>query len=303
VTDYSLFKNPMVNDVREPGSTMKILTYSSSIDAGAVTPDTTFYCNGYVMRYGTRLNNATFTAYGLESMRMGLGRSDNIASIFAAEKLGEPNFFKYIKAFGIGQRTGIDLAGEVSGLIAYPGQDGYYPINLDTNSFGQGVATTPIQIVNAVSAVANGGMLMKPHVLQSIQEGGKTVQSVTPQEVRRVIKPETAGEIADMLAYGVENKLVARFAKVPGYHVSVKTGTAEIAENGGYAARGSFASAMGFAPSHGAKFTLYIGILNPKTSQWGENTASVSWGRLAKELLLYMKVQPTEPLATPTPVP
>jgi cell division protein FtsI (penicillin-binding protein 3)/stage V sporulation protein D (sporulation-specific penicillin-binding protein) len=107
-----------------------------------------------------------------------------------------------------------------------------------------------------------------------------------------------------MLAYGVENKLVARFSRVPGYHVSVKTGTAQnVLPDGGYDPNGSFASAMGWGPSHAPKFTLYIGLLNPRSSQWGENTASVSWGRLAKELLLYMEVQPTEPLPTATPMP
>jgi cell division protein FtsI/penicillin-binding protein 2 len=138
--------------------------------------------------------------------------------------------------------------------------------------------------------------------MKEIRQGDKVVETFPTQEIRRVLKPETTSDIADMLAYGVENNLVARFARVPGYHVSVKTGTAQIAGDGGYV-DGSFASAMGFGPSHGAKFTLYIGLLNPKSSQWGENTASVSWGRLAKELLLYMNAQPTEPLPTPSATP
>ncbi len=300
-TDYGLFKNPVVNDVREPGSTMKILTYSSSIDGGAITPDTSFYCNGYMTKYGWTIWNATRTAYGQETMRQGLGRSDNIASMFAAEKLGQDRYYDYVKSFGIGKRTGIDLAGEVAGLITYPDDENFSPINLYTNSFGQGVATTPIQLLTAVSAVANGGVLLKPHVMKQITKDGKVTDSFETQQIRRVIKPETASQIADMLAYGVEHKMVARFAAVPDYHVSVKTGTAQLVEDGKYTGNGSFASAMGFAPSHGAKFTLYIGILNPRTSQWGENTASRSWGRLAKELLMYMKAQPTEPLATPTP--
>jgi len=301
VTDYSLFKNPVVNDVREPGSTMKILTYASSIDAGAVTPDTAFHDGGCLTKYGWTMCNATRRGYGMETMTEGIGRSANVASMYAAEKLGEKGFFEYVKAFGIGKRTGIDLAGEVSGLLDYPGDDAYSPINLYTYSFGQGVATTPIQLVNAVSAVANGGVLMKPYVLKEVRQDGKALEERKPQEIRRVLKPETASQLADMLAYGVENNMVARFSRVPGYHVSVKTGTAELAGNGGYLGDGSFASAMGWGPSHDAKFTLYIGLMNPKSSQWGENTASIAWGRLAKELLLYMKVQPTEALPTPTP--
>ena len=300
VTDYGVFRNPMVNDVREPGSTMKILTYAAGIDAGAVMSSTTFFGTACDSQYG--LCNATRTAYGLQSMTMGLGRSDNVASMFVARQLGEDRFYEYLKAFGIGQRTGIDLSGEVAGLLNYPGEEGYWPINLYTNSFGQGVATTPIQLVNAVSAVANGGRLLKPHVLKEIKHVDGTVEPFETREVRRVISPETSRDIADMLSYGVENGLVARFSRVPGYHVSVKTGTAQIVSNGAYG-DGSFASAMGWGPSHDAKFTLYIGILNPQSSQWGENTASVSWGRLAKELLLYLNAQPSDPLPTPTATP
>jgi cell division protein FtsI (penicillin-binding protein 3) len=301
VTDYSLFKNTNVNNVVEPGSTMKILTYASAIDAGAVMSATTFYGTACLFRYGWTMCNATHTEYGTQSMTQGLGRSDNVASMFAAEKLGERKFYEYLKSFGIGQRTGLDLSGEVSGLITFPEDDGYSPINLYTNSFGQGVATTPIQLINAVSAVANGGRLLKPHFMKEIKQGDKVVEQFETEEIRQVLKPETTHDIADMLSYGVEHKMVARFSQVPGYHVSVKTGTAQLAADQGYAGAGSLASAMGFAPAHDAQFTLYIAFFNPKTSQWGENTASVSWGRLAKELLLYMNAQPSDPLPTPTP--
>jgi cell division protein FtsI (penicillin-binding protein 3) len=302
VVDYSLFKNPVVNDVREPGSTMKILTYASAIDAGAVMSSTTVYGEKCWRRYGWSMCNATHTEWGWQSMTVGLGRSDNIASMFAAEKMGEGPFYEYVQAFGIGKRTGIDLAGEVSGLVHYPGDDYYSPINLYTNSFGQGVATTPIQLVNATSAVANGGKLMKPYIMKEVRDGDRVVQRNEPKVLRQVVEPETSRDLADMLAYGVENKLVARYSHVPGYHVSVKTGTAQnLSPDGGYDPNGSFASAMGWGPSHDPRFTLYIGLLNPRSSQWGENTASVSWGRLAKELLLYLKAQPTEPMPTATP--
>ena len=303
VTNYELFKNATVNNIVEPGSTMKILTYASSIDAGAVLSTTSFYGKACVQHYGWNLCNATHTEYGIQTMTQGLGRSDNIASMYAAEQLGEAGFYKYIQAFGIGKRTGIDMAGEVGGTLWLPGQDGYSPINLYTNSFGQGVSTTPIQLITAVSAVANGGSLYKPFIRKEIRNGDTVVEQADPKPLRQVVKPETARDIADMLSFGVENKMVARFSMVPGYHVSVKTGTAQIPCDGGYCTNGSLASAMGFAPSHGARFTLYIGLKNPQTSQWGENTASVSWGRLAKELLMYMKVQPTGPIPTATPTP
>ncbi len=304
VTDYSRFRNAVVSDLVEPGSTMKILTYSSAIDSGAVLSTTTMYGTPCVLKYGWSLCNAEHTEWGWQTMKQGLGRSDNVASMFAVEKLGAESFYKYLKAFHINKQTGIDIAGEASPILHFPGEDGYSPVNLYTNSYGQGVSVTPIQLISAVSAVANGGTLLKPYVMKEIRQGDTVIQKNERQVVAdHVIKPETAREIADMLSFGVENKMVARLAQVPGYHVSVKTGTADIAANGGYIGSSTLASAMGFAPSHDPKFTLYIGLYHPRTSRWGENTASPAWGKIARQLLLYMKVQPTMPLATPTSAP
>jgi cell division protein FtsI (penicillin-binding protein 3) len=120
--------------------------------------------------------------------------------MYAAEQMGERQFYEYVRAFGIGKRTGIDLSGEVAGLMTYPEDDGYSPINLLTNSFGQGVATTPIQLVSAVSAVANGGRLMKPYVMKEVRDGERIVQKTEPKEIAQVLKPETSRDISDMLA-------------------------------------------------------------------------------------------------------
>lgn len=301
-TNYENFKNPGVTDVREPGSTMKILTYSSAIDAGAIMSTTTMVGTACVYPYGIELCNATRTAWGPQTMAQGLGRSDNVAAIFAAEQLGPDKFYEYIKNFGIGTRTGIDMAGETAGIVNWPDSPKYSPIDFYTAAFGQGPADTPIQLVTAVSAVANGGMLLKPYVMQEIRNGDQVVAQGKRQEVRRVVSEQAAHDVAHMLATGVETGLVARLAAVDGYHVSVKTGTANvIGDNGQYLPDITFASAMGFAPTDNPRFVLYIGLMHPRTSQWGENTASAEWGKLGKELLMYMKVQPDRPLATPTP--
>lgn len=302
--DYERFKTVGVSNIVEAGSTMKVLTYASAIDAGAVMSTTTVNVVACWVKYGWPMCNAEGKSWGIQTMTQGLGRSVNVASMFAAEQLGETKFFEYMQAFRIGRPTGIDIAGEVGGTMWLPGEEGYSPVNLYTNSFGQGVSVTPIQLINAVSAVANGGTLYKPYVMQEIREGDQVIERVEPQVLQSgVIQPETSREIAEMMAQGVENGLVARLARVPGYRVSVKTGTAEIPGCGGYCPDQSLASAIGFAPSHDPKFTLYLALYNPRTSQWGENTASPAWGKIAKELLLYMKVQPTEPVGTPTPVP
>jgi cell division protein FtsI (penicillin-binding protein 3) len=303
-TNYENFKNPAVTDVREPGSTMKILTYSSAIDAGAIMSTTTMVGTACVYPYGVELCNATRTAWGVQTMAQGLGRSDNVAAIFAAQQLGPDKFYEYLKNFGIGTRTGIDMAGETAGLVRWPDSPDYSPIDFDTTAFGQSAAVTPIQLVTAVSAVANGGMLLKPYVMQEIRNGDQVVAQGQRQEVRRVVSEQAAHDVAHMLATGVETGLVARLAEVDGYHVSVKTGTANvIGDNGQYLSDITFASAMGFAPTDNPRFVLYIGLMHPRTSPWGENTASAEWGKLGKQLLMYMKVQPDRPLATPTATP
>ncbi|MDQ3928326.1 MAG: penicillin-binding protein 2, partial [Chloroflexota bacterium] len=302
--NYEKFKNVSVSNIVEAGSTMKVLTYASAIDAGAVLSTTTVNIEACWYKYGWPLCNAENKSWGIQTMTVGLGRSANVASMFAAEHLGEKRFYDYMQAFRLGRPTGVDIAGEVGGTLWLPGEPEYSPVNLYTNSFGQGVSVTPIQLINAVSAVANGGTLYKPYVMQEVRQGEQVIDRNEPQILRAgVIKPDTGQQIANMMAWGVENKLVARLARVPGYHVSVKTGTAQIPGCGGYCDDQTLASAIGFAPSQQPKFTLYIALYNPRTSPWGENTASPAWGKIAKELLLYMKVQPTEPVETPTPQP
>ncbi|MGI8588418.1 MAG: peptidoglycan D,D-transpeptidase FtsI family protein [Chloroflexia bacterium] len=295
VTDWSIFKDPAVTDVYEPGSTFKVLTMASAIDGGAVTPDTTFYCTGSINAYGWTIHNSTSTAYGIESMRQGLARSDNIALDFAATSLGEKKFYQYIQNFGIGKPTGVDLKGEVNGLLHLPGEDSYSPINLYTNAFGQGLAVTPIQLVTAISAVANGGNLMKPYVVSRISRNGQVLQENKPTVVRRVISESTSQQVRDMMVWAVDTTTAGHLAKVPGYKTATKTGTAQIPGAHGYDAPGTIASVVGFAPADNPKFVMLIRLDNPQTSIWGGETASPAFGRLATQLFQYWKIPPDEP--------
>src|SRR5207244_3897570 len=156
------------------------------------------------------------TPHGIESMTQGFSRSCNIAADFAVTQLGETGFYKYLQAFGIGQPTGIDLAGEVPGTLYLPGDENYSPINLYTNAFGQGVAVTPIQMITGVSAIANGGKLMKPYVVAQVSRNGKVLRETTPTVVRQVIKPETAAQVRDMMVAAVETG-IGPLGAVPGY--------------------------------------------------------------------------------------
>ncbi|MDQ2806721.1 MAG: penicillin-binding protein 2 [Chloroflexota bacterium] len=297
---WGLYKNPAVSDVYEPGSTFKVMTMASAIDGGAVTPDTTFNCTGVVHVYGFNIFNSTQTAHGVESMKEGLARSCNIAIDYAATSLGEKKFYQYVKAFGIGQPTGIDLAGEVNGLLTVPGDDGYSPINLYTNGFGQGLAVTPVQLVAGISAVANGGLLMKPYIVSTVSRNGTPVQVNKPTVVRRVISADTAAQVRGMLAWAVDTTDAGKAAKVPGYSTAAKTGTAQIAgANGAYEADGlggTIASVIGFAPLDHPKFIMLIRLDRPTSSTFGGETASPAFGRLAAQLFQYWKVPPDQPV-------
>ena len=301
VTDWNVFKNPIVQGQYEPGSTFKIVTYSGSIDAGAITPDTTFYCKGTIYVYGWPISNSDVTAHGVESMWDGFGRSCNIAADFAATQLGEDLFYKYVRAYGFGSPTGVDIAGEIPGTVHWLGNDDYSSIDLYTNAFGQGISVTPIQMITAVSAIANGGKLMKPYVVQSISHNGQVVHENQPTVVRQVVTPATAATLRDMLVYDVEHG-IGGMAKVPGYKIAAKTGTAQVPGTAGYNGVGTLASVVGIVPAHDPRLVIYIKLQAPTNSPWGATTASPALARLSAELFQYYKIPPTEPV-TPTPAP
>lgn len=293
--NWDIFKNPAVSDIYEPGSTFKVMTMAAAIDGGAVTPDTTFYCTGSINVFGFNIHNSTSTAYGIESMTEGLARSDNMALDFAATHLGESKFYQYLQAYGIGRPTGVDMAGEVNGILALPGQDTYSPINLYTNAFGQGVSVTPVQLVAGLSTVANGGRLMKPYIVSQVSRGGQTVLENKPTVVRQVIRPETATQVTGMMTWAVDHTDAGRLAKVPGYSTATKTGTAQIpGPFGGYDPNGTIASVAGFVPANHPKFIMLIRLDRPTSSIWGGETASPAFGRLSAQLLQYWKIPPDE---------
>jgi cell division protein FtsI (penicillin-binding protein 3) len=297
VGDWSIFKNPAISDIYEPGSTFKVLTYASALDAGVITPDTTFNCTGVIHVYGWDIWNSTQSAHGTESMKEGLARSCNIAADWAAGQLGEQRFYQYIQNFGIGKATGIDMAGEVNGLLPLPGDDDYSPVKFYNYPFGQGLSVTPIQLVTALSAVANGGNLMKPYVVSRVSRNGQTLVENKPTVVRRVISQKAASTATDMMVWAVDTTTAGAAAKVPGYKTATKTGTAQIpGPNGGYDPNGTIASVAGYAPADHPKFAMLIRLDRPTSSIFGGETASPAFGRLAAQLFQYWKVPPDEPV-------
>ena len=281
--------NRAISQLYEPGSVFKVLTMAAALDSGAVTPETTFVDTGAIEVGGLWIYNWDRGAWGPQDMTGCMQHSLNVCLAWTATEMGPTTFYNYIQTFGLGKYTGIDLAGEQVYPLSLPGDQNWYPINLGTNAFGQGVAATPVQMITAIAAVANDGKMMAPHVVKAyIQDGHQ--YDISPRLIRQVIKPETAHALTEMLANSLENE--ASVALVEGYRVSGKTGTAEIPGPGGYESSVTNASFVGWGPSDDPKFIVYIWLEKPTSSPWGSVVAAPVFSEVVSELTVLMKLPP-----------
>ncbi|MBV8085153.1 MAG: penicillin-binding protein 2 [Chloroflexi bacterium] len=308
-SDASTFPNPSISKIYEPGSTFKIITMSTGLAEHQVQPDTPIHDPGFLSLGGITITNWDGKGHSPETATMVLQYSSNVGAATIGWKVGADKYYPHIKDFGFGQKTGIDLAGELAGQVLFPDQNGWTPSNLVTNSFGQGIAVTPMQLVTAVASVANGGMLVQPHVVRQIKEANAT-HDVNPAPIRRVLEPDVAKTMAQMLTDSAAAKGSEAFAAVvPGYKVAVKTGTAQIASpTGGYESDKFVASLMGFAPADDPKFVMLVKIDQPQDVPFGSEVAAPVWKSIAQQLFVHFKVEPSDPealaksAATPTAV-
>jgi cell division protein FtsI (penicillin-binding protein 3)/stage V sporulation protein D (sporulation-specific penicillin-binding protein) len=215
-----------------------------------------------------------------------LERSDNTGMIFVEKKLGRDKFLSYLKNFGFGSPTNIDLQEEAS-----PKLKSYWSeTDLATASFGQGIAVTGIQMLTAVATIANGGNLVEPHVVAAVENEDKDI-AIEPKIVRRVISPATAKTVTDMMVNAALHG-EAKWAVLKDYDVAGKTGTAQVPIEGHYDADKTVASFVGFAPAYDPKFVMIVTLTQPQTSQWAAETAAPLWFQLASDILLYLNVPP-----------
>jgi cell division protein FtsI/penicillin-binding protein 2 len=292
----SVFLNPAVSSVYEPGSTFKSIVMAIGIDDGVVTPDTLHNdAPGYVEVPGfPPITNNNGRVWGWETMWNVLEHSTNLGAIFVAQHIGRERFYERMLDFGIGNPTGIDLQGEESGILRLPNGPGWNDTLYYTNAFGQGVAITPIQLVNAVSAIINGGYLMRPHVVAEIRRGD-VVQTVEPEVVRQVISQQSSLTMRAMLESVVVNG-TGIYADVPGYRIGGKTGTAQIpSPDGGYIDEATIASMVGFGPVEDPQFTVLVKIDWPKDSPWGETVAGPALAEVFQRLFLLYGIAPSAP--------
>ena len=294
VEDMNLFLNPAIDLPYECGSVFKAITAASGIDAGKIEPDTTYTDTGGVQSAGYEIKNSDGKAYGSQTMTQVLEKSLNTGAIFIEKMLGNKNFADYVKKFGFGDKTGIELPGELGGNISNL-ENTRSDIQFFTASFGQGITVTPIQLLSAYAVIANKGKLMKPQVVDEIIYSDGRVEKIEPQEIRQVISEESAGKVGQMLRSVVTDGHGKR-ANVPGYLVAGKTGTAQVAKSGskGYEEGLAIGSFAGYAPLDDPQFAVLVKINNPKDVQWAESSAAPAFSRVMKLLLEYYKIKPTE---------
>ncbi|KKP78099.1 MAG: hypothetical protein A2271_02080 [Candidatus Moranbacteria bacterium RIFOXYA12_FULL_35_19] len=288
------FRNIAVSDSYECGSVFKTFTLASAIDDGKISPDTTYTDTGAVKEAGYTIKNSDFKANGVQTMTEVLEKSLNTGAIYAQKLLGNSNFSDYVKRFGFGEITGVELPGESAGNIANLKKI-KSDINFFTASFGQGITVTPIQLVSAYNTIANGGILLKPQIVEKIINDKDEIKEIVPQEVRKVLSQKANNEITQILESVVKNGH-GKQAGVPGYLVAGKTGTAQIAssDSKGYQEGTNIGSFAGFAPADNPQFTILVRIDNPKTVEWAESSAAPAFGELMKFLLDYKNIKPTQ---------
>lgn len=293
-TSIDDFNNPAIFNAYEPGSIFKPITMAAALDTQAVTPATTFEDLGSVMVEGwpKPIGNAEGKIYGVVDMTTVLEQSINTGMVFSMRETGQEVFVEYVKKFGFGEKTGIELETESVGDVS--SLDQYSEVFAATASFGQGILVTPLQVAAAYAAIANGGILLRPYIVDEIRYDDGSVDVYTSSEVRRVIQEKTSRLLGAMLVSVIEHGHGAR-AGVDGYYIAGKTGTAQVARQDGigYDPDATIGSFAGFGPVDDPRFVMVVRIDRPQGVQWAESTAAPLFGEIAAFLLQYFEVAPT----------
>ena len=285
--DREFYKNPIVASQYEPGSTFKALVMGIAIDKGLIKATTIFDEKEpvEVSDYTIRTWNNEY--HGPITMTEVLEHSSNVGMVYVGKLLGIDAFVQFIKDVGFGMPTKIDLEDESSPEMR--SNRDWKEIDLATASFGQGIAVTPLQMIRATSAIANGGWLMEPHMVKQMQNAKKRIIDVKPKKIRQIFNAATAQVVTEMMTAAVDNG-EAKWAKPKGYRIAGKTGTAQIPVAGHYDSKKTIASFVGFAPSDKPRFAMLVTLREPSSSQWGSETAAPLFFNIAKELFLYLGI-------------
>jgi len=290
---YADFVNPFISSIYEPGSTFKPLIMAAAVESGVIKPETRCtICAGPVEVGGYKIKTWNDKYRPNLTMIEVIQYSDNTGMVFTGQKLGKERLLKYLDLYGFGKMTGVDLQGET--VPTLKPRDSWYPIDFSTATFGQGISVTPIQLLTAFGAIANGGKRMEPHVVASVEtEDGKKI-AIPPKVLNQPISERTAKIMTEILVNAVDAG-EAKWAKPQGYRIAGKTGTAQIPVAGRYDPKNTIPSFIGFAPADDPKFIMLVIFDRPTSSIYGSETAAPLFFNIAKYLLTYYGIAPTEP--------
>jgi cell division protein FtsI/penicillin-binding protein 2 len=287
-----LYKPVTVTDTYEPGSVMKLVTLAAALNEGVVNPNTPFVDRGSVTINGIPIRNWDGGARGTVTVREIIRYSLNTGSQWMAGLVGPDRFYSYLDAFGFGKPTGVRLNGEAAGHFRRPGDAGWSQLDLATNSFGQSVTVTPLQMITAVAALANDGVLVKPQLVREIHRADGT-HAVAPVGQRVVVTPETARTAVEIMEFTWNQpSLVAQH--IPGYRLAAKSGTADIPGGDGYSVNKTYASFVGFGPLPDPRFVILVRIDRPEALYGGVVAAPV-FRAIASEVITYLGIPPENP--------
>lgn len=281
--------NRSIGMAYEPGSVIKVLTMAAALDAGTVQPDTPFIDTGSIQVGGITIQNWNRDAWGQQNMVGCLQHSLNVCMAWISSQMGSQTFYGYMERFGLGHPTGIDLSGEAMGRLKVPGDADWYPVDLGTNAFGQGVSVTPLQMLMATTAIANEGRMVTPHVLYSMVRDGHQY-NVPSQYAGSPISAETARTLTEMLALSLEEE--SSQALLAGYRLAGKTGTAQIPTDFGYDALRTNVSFIGWGPVDDPQFMVYIWLQRPSASIWSSETTAPVFSQVAEQTVILLNIPP-----------
>lgn len=287
-----IFNNPLIENVYEMGSIIKPLTVAAGIDAGVITATSTYYDTGSIFVSGKKISNFDGKARGTAGVQDLLSHSLNVGAAHVQRLLGNKRFAEYLNGFGINQKTGIELPNEGKNLADNLKTN--IDVNFATASFGQGIALTPISTIRALATIANGGILVKPHVVKSINYKLGWNKETKNDNLPIVVNKWTSEQMAKLLTYSYDNVLSNGSYKIPNYSVAVKTGTAQMAKaNGrGYEEDKFLHSFVGYFPSYNPKFIIFLFMVDPKGAKYGSETLTAPFSEVVRFLINYYEVPP-----------
>ncbi len=292
VKNVNVFSNPLIESVHEMGSIIKPLTVAAGIDAGVITAKSTYYDKGFVMINNKKVSNFDGKDRGVVSMQDLLSQSLNVGAAHVESLLGNKRFSEYMYSFGLGEKTEIELPNEGRNLVGNLNSN--IDVDLATAAFGQGIALTPVSTIRALAVLANGGYVVKPHLVKKMLFKIGTTKETVVSLGTPVLKKETTEEIARMMVYSVDKVLSNGTLRLPNYSVAAKTGTAQIAKpgGGGYYEDQFLHSFIGFFPAYNPKFIIFLYTINPKGARYGSETLTSPFMETVKFLINYYEVPP-----------